>query len=205
MLHEQAPDRPVALGALAAALGVTAGTVTTMIKMMAEAELVRYRVRRGVELTVRGRRLALHVLRRHRVIELYLVKRLGMDWAEVHKEAEVLEHAISDRVLERMAGVLGDTTLDPHGAPIPCASGELSDARKLTALSCCAPGDAVTIALVRQQDSQFLEFLARHGLRPGVVIEVVRVDPVAGILEVRRGRGQPVTLGLEAAGSVEVE
>ncbi len=205
MLHEQAPDAPVALGALATALGVTAGTVTTMIKMMAEADLVRYRARRGVDLTARGRRLALHVLRRHRVIELYLVERLGMDWAEVHEEAEVLEHAISDRVLEKMEAVLGDTSLDPHGAPIPRATGELSDSRRLVALNTCPPGKTVTISQVRQQDRGFLDFLSSHGLRPGTSIEVVRVDPVAGVVEVRRGENNAVILGLNAAAAVEVE
>ncbi|GAB4239658.1 MAG: metal-dependent transcriptional regulator [Candidatus Methylacidiphilales bacterium] len=205
MLHEQDPESPVALGALAAALGVTAGTVTTMIKMMAAADLVRYHARRGVELTARGRRLALHVLRRHRVIELYLVERLGMDWAEVHEEAEILEHAISDRVLKKMEEVLGDTSHDPHGAPIPGDSGEWADPRKLTALNACPPGSTVTIAQVRQQERDVLDFLSRHGLRPGALIEVVRVDPKAGIVEVRRGRNEAVHLGLHAAAAVEVE
>lgn len=205
MLHEQDPESPVALGALAESLGVTAGTVTTMIKMMAAANLVRYHARRGVELTTQGRRLALHVLRRHRVIELYLVERLGMDWAEVHEEAEVLEHAVSDRVLRKMEANLGGASHDPHGAPIPGDSGELSDPRKLMALNVCPPGTTVTIAQVRQQDRDMLDFLSRHGLRPGALIEVVQIDPQAGIVEVRRGGNNPVQLGLHAAAAVEVE
>lgn len=118
-LQEQHNGKPVPLGELARRLSVTAGTVTTMIKSMAERNLAIYHIRKGVLLTPAGERLALHVLRRHRILELYLVERLGMDWAEVHEEAEILEHAVSDRVLERMAETLGHPTEDPHGSPIP--------------------------------------------------------------------------------------
>lgn len=118
-LQEDYRGQPVPLGELARRLSVTAGTVTTMTKSMAEAGLAIYQSRKGVVLTPGGERLARHVLRRHRILELYLVERLGMDWAEVHAEAEILEHAVSDQVLERMAEALGHPTEDPHGSPIP--------------------------------------------------------------------------------------
>jgi len=205
MLGEKSGEELVPLGILATALGVTAGTVTTMIKTMAEADLVDYQVRQGVRLTGRGRRLALHVLRRHRVIELYLVNRLGMDWGEVHEEAEVLEHSVSDRVLSRMEEVLGDTSLDPHGAPIPDGKGVLHDARKLVSLDRCEATRTVTVAQVRQQTADFLSFLTQNHLTPGSRVRVEKVDLQAGIVEVRPQGRERISLSLETASLIDVE
>src|SRR5215471_11725921 len=112
-------NRLVSMGRLAALLNVVPGTATSMIKTLADSGLVSYEPRSGVRLTTGGEQLALHVLRRHRLVELFLVKVLGLDWSEVHAEAEELEHAISDKVLEKIDGLLGHPSADPHGDPIP--------------------------------------------------------------------------------------
>src|SRR3954469_20129180 len=114
------------MGRLATAMAVTPGTATTMIKAIAEANLVMYEPRTGVRLTKAGEQLALHVLRRHRLVELFLVKVLELDWSEVHEEAELLEHAISDKVLERIDSFLEHPSVDPHGDPIPTSKGKVN-------------------------------------------------------------------------------
>ena len=203
-LGEDSPDGLVALGALAQGLGVTAGTVTSMLKTLSEAGLADYQPRQGVRLTAAGKALALHVLRRHRILELYLVNRLGMDWAEVHEEAEVLEHAVSDKVLECMEAHLSDTSLDPHGSPIPTQEGVLEDLRDLTPLSAVQDGQQLRIAKVREQDASFLDFLARRSLKPGDTARVLRRDGPAGVLLLQNAAREEVTLSLEAARGVEV-
>src|SRR3954449_1974266 len=116
----------VPMGRLATAMSVTPGAATTMIKALAEADLVTYEPRTGVRLTRAGEQLALHVLRRHRLVGRCLVKVLGLDWSEVHEEAEHLEHAISEKVLERMDALLGYPAADPHGDPIPTSKGKVA-------------------------------------------------------------------------------
>src|SRR5690349_23391840 len=144
----------VSMGRLAAAMGVVPGTATAMVKALADAGLVEYEPRGGARLTRGGEQLALHVLRRHRLVELFLVKVLGLDWSEVHAEAEELEHAISDKVLERMDDVLGRPRVDPHGDPIPSAKGHVVDPR-LQPLTECEPGRPTRIARVIDQDASF--------------------------------------------------
>src|SRR5438270_12692 len=119
----------VSMGRLASAMGVVPGTVTTMVKALADSGLVTYEPRGGVRLTRGGEQLALHVLRRHRLVELFLVKVLRLDWSEVHAEADELEHAISDEVLEMIDQYLGRPSADPHGDPIPMAKGKLAEVR----------------------------------------------------------------------------
>ncbi len=120
LTHEQASgDALVGMGQISASLEVAPGTVTAMMKTLAESELVTYEPYSGVRLTPAGRKLAAHVLRRHRLIELFLVQVLELDWSEVHEEAELLEHAVSDRLIERMDEMLGRPQVDPHGDPIP--------------------------------------------------------------------------------------
>src|SRR4051794_38837967 len=132
----------VAMGALAAAMKVAPGTATAMVKTLAEAGLVDYEPRGGVRLSGKGERLALHVLRRHRLVELFLVEVLGLDWSEVDEEAEELEHAISDRVLERIDQLLKHPQVDPHGDPIPSSKGKLPS-RTLASLAECDLGRPV--------------------------------------------------------------
>src|SRR5271170_3940973 len=122
----------VSTGRLASAMGVVPGTATSMVKALADSGLVSYEPRDGVRLTASGQQLALHVLRRHRLVELFLVKVLGLDWSVVHEEADELEHAISDRVLERIDELLGHPTTDPHGDPIPNTKGHVHEPRRLS-------------------------------------------------------------------------
>src|SRR3954467_7803016 len=115
----------VSMGALATSLAVVPGTATTMVKALADEGLVDHRPRHGVKLTAEGRRVALNVLRKHRLVETFLVNVLKMDWSQVHEEAEQLEHAISDEVLDRLDALLGHPQTDPHGDPIPSRHGKL--------------------------------------------------------------------------------
>src|SRR6185436_274808 len=116
-------QRLVPMGHVAAALGVTPGTATTMVKALAESGLVEYEPYGGVRLSAAGEKLATLVLRRHRLIELFLVQVMGMSWADVHDEAENLEHAVSDRLIDRIDEMLGHPSVDPHGDPIPGPEG----------------------------------------------------------------------------------
>src|SRR5689334_229607 len=150
----------VPMGKLAAAMGVVPGTATSMVKALADSGLVSYEPRGGLRLTRGGEQLALRVLRRHRLVELFLVKVLGLDWSEVHVEAEELEHAISDKVLERIDALLERPSVDPHGDPIPTAKGKVRDTGRKT-LADLEPGATVRIARVMDQDPPFLQFLER--------------------------------------------
>src|SRR5438552_12873576 len=134
--QQEQPGQRVPMGRLAAAMSVVPGTATTMVKALADSGLVEYEPRGGVRLTRGGEQLALHVLRRHRLVELFLVKVLGLDWSEVHAEAEELEHAISEKVLEKMDAALGHPSVDPHGDPIPSAKGKVSESPATTLADC---------------------------------------------------------------------
>src|SRR5919112_483041 len=156
-------DALVPMGQLASALGVVPGTATTMVKTLAESGLVRYEPYAGVRLTRAGEKLAALVLRRHRLVELFLVKVMGMSWAEVHDEAEHLEHAVSDRLIERMDEMLGRPSVDPHGDPIPDADGTVTRPAYETLMT-CPLHEPVTISRVADQDGDFLRFAERHDL-----------------------------------------
>src|SRR5215813_10975620 len=134
--QQQTTDELVPMGRLATAMGVVPGTATSMIKALADSGLVVYEPRTGARLTKGGEQLALHVLRRHRLLELFLVKVLGLNWSEVHTEAEELEHAISDKVLDRIDALLGHPSVDPHGDPIPTAKGKVSEERYQPLVDC---------------------------------------------------------------------
>lgn len=196
----------VQMGKLAELMHVVPGTATSMVKTLAEARLVEYEPRSGVRLTPQGTALALRVLRRHRIIEAFLVDMLGMDWSEVHEEAEELEHVVSDKVLERLDAVLGRPSVDPHGDPIPppratrepegAASGALIE---------IGEGGSGVIARIIEQDAPFLRFLARHGLVPGALVKVTRRDALAESITVQSDDHAPVTLGTSAAAKVLVQ
>jgi len=193
---------PVSTGRIAAALDVAPGTVTAMLKTLEEAGLVRYRRYGGVQLTKEGETLALHVQRRHRVVELFLVKVLGMPWTEVHEEAEALEHAVSEKVLERMDALLGHPTTDPHGDPIPQADGQLPVGPN-SALSSAAAGDALEIVRLVDQRPEFLRLAERLGLEPGSRVEVADRDEAGQILHLQSG-GRQVAVALSAAEKIMV-
>ncbi len=204
-LQQHAGVRPeaVATGRLAAALAVTPGTVTTMLKALAASGLVTYETRRGAQLTPGGERLALHVLRRHRLTELFLVEVLGLDWSVVHEEAERLEHAVSDRVLDAIDALLGHPTTDPHGDPIPTASGHV-EAAGGASLAEWRPGAPATVVRVLDQDPVFLRFVEAAGLSPGAEVTVAGRDEASGPVLVTNAMGVSVSLGREAARVIRV-
>jgi DtxR family Mn-dependent transcriptional regulator len=164
---------------LAHLLGVAPPSVSGMMRRLAESGLVEYEPYHGARLTDAGQRVALRTLRRHRVLETYLTRALGLSWDLVHDEAERLEHAASDELIDRMAAVLGHPTVDPHGAPIPTAEGAI-DERPLTPLSELGVGDRVCIVRVSDDDPDRLRYLAELGLVPGVVITIERRQPYGG-------------------------
>lgn len=197
-------SRLLPMGKLAQALGVTPGTATTMVKALADNGLVKYEPRDGVRLTVAGERHALNVIRRHRLVELFLVRELGLDWSEVHEEAEELEHAISDKVLDKIDVLLGHPQFDPHGDPIPGAKGQLASAT-LKSLAECVLHKPVRIGRVTGQDAAFLQTLHRLGLTPGTQVVVEARDSLADSVTIRP-KGQSVTsLGTAAAAKILVE
>jgi DtxR family Mn-dependent transcriptional regulator len=194
----------VSMGKLAAAMGVVPGTATTMVKALADSGLVVYEPRGGVKLTRGGEQLALHVLRRHRLVELFLVKVLGLDWSEVHDEADELEHAISDKVLERIDEYLGRPSVDPHGDPIPSAKGKVTDAR-LESLATCGMHRPMKVARVVDQEAAFLQFVDRCGLTPGVTVSVEQRDEQSDAVGVQPDGRPPITLGRAAAEKILVQ
>lgn len=195
----------VAMGALAAAMNVAPGTATAMVKTLAEAGLVDYEPRGGVKLSSKGEKLALHVLRRHRLVELFLVEVLGLDWSEVDEEAEELEHAISDKVLARIDQTLGHPQFDPHGDPIPSAKGKIPQRRATVSLAECELGRPMRVARVVDQNPQFLQFVDRHSLRPGTEVVVRSRDDSADAVAVHPRNQPALTLGTAAAAKILVE
>jgi DtxR family Mn-dependent transcriptional regulator len=194
----------VAMGAIAAAMQVAPGTATAMVKTLAEAGLVEYEPREGARLSSKGEKLALHVLRRHRLVELFLVEVLGLDWSEVDVEAEELEHSISEKVLAKIDQYLGFPQVDPHGDPIPSAKGKVSQ-RPMVSLAECALGRPMRVARVMDQNPQFLQFLDRNSLRPGTELVVNGRDDEADAVSVHPRNHPPLTLGTMAAAKILVE
>ncbi len=199
----------VSTGRIAQALAVTPGTVTSMLKTLSDGDLVDYEAYSGVRLTPAGRRLALHVVRRHRLIELFLVRVMGIDWSEVHDEAERLEHAVSERLIERMDEMLGHPSVDPHGDPIPSAALALpADASDLPTLATGRIGARYRVARIADQSPDFLRVVEKLGLRPGKKLRLLAVDPAADTLEVELDSGirsRRASLGLRAAAKIHVE
>ncbi len=204
LLLSAGTDDLVSMGSLAAALSVVPGTVTTMIKSLADGGLVVHQPRHGVRLTAEGRRVALNVLRKHRLVETFLVNVLKMDWSKVHEEAEKLEHAISDDVLDRLDALLGHPQTDPHGDPIPSRQGKLSSQVYAT-LATCLADRAMRIVRVTEQSEEFLRFAEQNGLQPGTAVSVVDRNLAAGLVTLRRGTNRRFALSMVAAGNILVE
>ncbi len=202
--QQPASSSLVPMGKLATVMRVVPGTATSMVKTLADSGLVTYEPREGVRLTPGGEQLALHVLRRHRLVELFLVKVLGLDWSEVHAEAEELEHAISDKVLDRIDDILGHPSVDPHGDPIPSAEGSVEDP-PLKSLADCPLNTRVRIARVIDQHPPFLQFVNRCGLTPGVEVTIESRDPLSDAVEIQTESGESETLGTSAAAKILVE
>lgn len=193
----------VPMGQVATSLGVVPGTATTMVKTLAESGLVRYEPYVGVRLTASGEKLASLVLRRHRLIELFLVKVLGMSWADVHDEAEQLEHAVSERLIDRIDEMLGRPDVDPHGDPIPTAQGKIARLDHPDLMN--APiGEPLVVARILDQDASFLRFVEQRGLVPGQPVSIEARDAAADAVALRGQSGDVTTIGARAASKVLV-
>jgi DtxR family Mn-dependent transcriptional regulator len=197
-------ERLVSMGQVATALGVTPGTATTMVKALAESGLAEYEPYSGVRLTAAGEKLAGLVLRRHRLVELFLVKVMGMSWAEVHDEAEQLEHVVSERLIERIDEMLGRPTHDPHGDPIPNPDGAIAS-KDLDSLLTCPVGTPLKVTRVADQDPAFLRFIENNDLKPGQPVEVETRDPAADSVLLRGKDRRRITIGARAASKLLVE
>jgi DtxR family Mn-dependent transcriptional regulator len=197
-------QRLLPMGQLAAALGVAPGTATTMVKALNESGLVEYEPYAGVALTAAGEKLAALVVRRHRLIELFLVRVLGFGWDEVHDEAEQLEHVVSDRLIDRIDEMLGRPGVDPHGDPIPDVHGAFPPQSGQSLMTC--PLDTpVTVTRIIDQDKTFLKFIESHDLKPGRSIRVEARDAASDSVRLLRPDRQPITIGARAASKLLVE
>jgi DtxR family Mn-dependent transcriptional regulator len=201
--HLAAGQKLVPMGQLAAALGIAPGTATTMVKALSESDLVVYEPYNGVRLTPAGQKLAARVLRRHRLIELFLVQIVGMKWDEVHDDAEQMEHVVSDALIERIDEMLGQPEVDPHGDPIPTAEGHLPH-RTLETLLTCPLNTPVTVARVTDQDAAFLRFIEGNNLKPGQTIEVEARDEVSDSVRLKGANDERMTIGARAASKLLV-
>jgi DtxR family Mn-dependent transcriptional regulator len=193
---------PAATGQIAAALGVSPGTVTAMLKTLGDGDLATYTPYEGAKLTRSGNRLALRMLRRHRLIELFLSRTLDLTWDQVHEEAEHIEHAVSDLLIDRIDAYLGHPAADPHGDPIPRADGSF-DAPQSQSLVDCAVGQRFRLVRVVDQSPEFLRYLSESGLPLGATGRVTANHVEAGIVAIEVD-GKQTTLGREAAGKLLV-
>jgi len=171
---------------IAEMLEVAPPSVSGMMKRLSETGLIEHVPYRGVQLTPQGRRAALQMIRRHRILESYLTGKLGYDWGDVHVEAERLEHAVSDTLIDRMAEALGSPRYDPHGAPIPTAAGEIEEAEFIT-LADARVGTSVVLRQVGDEQPDRLRYLAEQGLTPGARLLIVERQPFNGPTTVRLG------------------
>ncbi len=189
---------------IAEALSIAPPSVSGMVKRLAEAGLLEHSRYHGVRLTEEGQRQALRMLRRHRIIESYLIEQLGYDWHNVHEEAERLEHAVSDDLIDRMDQALGRPSHDPHGAPIPTPDGEIETTHYVP-MTDMDVGSAGELRMVGDKDSERLRFIASLGLRPGVAFDVVARQPFKGPLTIRLAGDREEIIGYELANSLQCE
>jgi len=202
-LQQRGDGHPVATNDLADRLGVTPASVSAMLKKLADRDLVEHVPYRGVMLTAAGARVALEVLRHHRLLELYLAEHLGVPWDRVHEEAEALEHVISEDLEARIAAKLGQPTHDPHGDPIPTRDGEI-DEQPTRALADLRPGERGVFARVSDSNSEMLRYLSERGIAPGAEVELVGREPFGGPLTVR-ANAREHALGDQLARAMRVE
>jgi DtxR family Mn-dependent transcriptional regulator len=200
---ETRSTEPVSTNALAERLGITPGSVSAMLKRLCELGVITHEPYRGVRLTEDGRRIALEVIRHHRLIESFLADALGMPWDRVHAEAEVLEHVISEDLEELIAAKLGHPTVDPHGDPIPSADLELQEP-PTARMESMQPGDEGLFVRVSDSDPEMLRYLADRGIAPGERFTVRDRQPFGGPLFVRFAEGEHA-IGGELARAMRVE
>jgi DtxR family Mn-dependent transcriptional regulator len=200
---ESRSHEPVSTNALAERLGITAGSVSAMLKKLDELGLISRVPYRGVRLTADGRRLALEIVRHHRLIESFLAEALGMPWDRVHAEAEILEHVLSEDLEQLIASKLGNPTVDPHGDPIPSAELEL-DERSTRSMESLEPGDSGVFVRVSDADPAMLRYLDGCGISPGERFSVRERQPFGGPLFVVFGEREHA-IGGALAGAMRVE
>ena len=174
---------PASTNDIALRLGIAPASVSGMVRRLADQRLITHEPYHGVRLTNRGRRAALRTLRRHRILECYLTEVLGYPWDRVHEEAEQLEHAASEELIERMAAALGDPVQDPHGAPIPTRDGRVEEAT-LRTLAEVAQGERLRVRRVEDDDAERLRYLAELGIRPGALVRILDKAPFDGPITV---------------------
>ncbi len=190
---------------LAARLGVTPGSVSGMVRKLTDVGIVEHEPYHGVRLTDQGRRVALEVLRHHRLLELFLARELGMSWDRVHAEAEVLEHVLSEELEQLIAARLGDPAVDPHGDPIPTPEFEI-DERPTRSLDELPVGAAGRFVRVSDSDPEMLRYLADHGITLDARLEIVDRQPFGGPVFVRFGeREHPIGGKLARAMRIDTE
>lgn len=200
---EEDAETELTVGGIAEILEVTPGTVSAMMRHLSDEGLIDYVPRRSVTLLPKGRAQAMQVVRRHRLIETFLVEVMKLDWAEVHVEAEVLEHVISDRLLRRMDEMLGHPSHDPHGDPIPDAEGNIQG-EDLLRLADAREGP-FRVVRVEDSDPRLLEWVQENRLLPGTPIQLTGRDSVAGLVEIRMSSdGSKLQLGEKVTESIFV-
>lgn len=200
LLHER--EGAASTTAIATALEVTPASVTGMIKKLTELKLVRHMPYQGVELTKFGEKIALEMVRHHRLLELFLMEALGYTWDEVHAEADVLEHVISEEFEERMAARLGEPTSDPHGDPIPSKDGTIAMVKERALLSMQA-GESAQITHLNDTHPEMLRYAASLGLTPTTRLTLMEAEPFGGSLRVKIGKAEK-TIGRELAAQIFV-
>lgn len=202
-LYRLGPEEPVATNALAGELGVSAPSATEMLKRLAEQDLVHRKPYKGATLTKKGTKVALEVVRHHRLLELYLKEVMGYSWDELHEEAERLEHHISETFENKIDELLGHPTRDPHGHPIPSRDG---DAEEIATdrLADLEAGDRAVVCHLADEDPALLGHLEERGLMPGAALEVTGAEAFEGPLTVRVEGDEPQLVGRVVAMSVFV-
>lgn len=196
-------DDPVTSGAIAAKAGVTAPTVSAAVVKLADQGLVDHTRYGAISLTEAGREHAVAMVRRHRLIETFLVSTLGYTWDQVHDEAEVLEHAVTDLLVERLDDFLGHPDRDPHGDPIPAPDGAVVLPQAVS-LAQVAPGSRVRVERIADDDPELLRYFTDCGITIGIELSVAAGAPYSGGIEVSSGPGRRLPLGAQAAGAVWV-
>jgi len=193
----------VPMGMIDTSLGVTPGTATSMMKNLQKEKWLSYKSRKGVRLTPSGKKIGMIMIRRHRLLETFLVETLGLDWSEIHEEAEVLEHAISEKVLERLDIFLGKPRHDPHGHPIPTKNGIIRRLPKKTLLDSLV-GTKMKIESILDQSPEFLTFAQAKGLMPGRMVTLVKNEKVADTIELQVDKMPKFSLGYKTAQKILV-
>ena len=200
---ERDGEPPVATSTIAETLEVTPPTATSMVEKLADRDLLEREKYKGVQLTPEGETVALEVIRHHRLLETFLTEELGYDWSEVHEEAEILEHHISEEFERRVAAALDDPEVDPHGDPIPSDTLDPIDDIPASALADHDEGTRLLVARVRDRDPEELTYLDESGIRPGVELVVEEVAPI-GMVTVRLDSGETVSLPDHIADAIQV-